>query len=540
MSSSNKSYSTSSTSETQLTIPANGRNVSITVKASGGGDGGDDSNDDGGSGNGGRGGNFSVKSAYDFTGYTIQMWCSREGSNGSTNATNSGGGNGGSGGSSGGKGGDAGPYPYSGGGGGGGGSTRVKLSGNWVIVAGGGGGGGGASRNKPGAGGSVAGGWGSGLSGGGGNGGNGGKLSGAPDNRPNDGGGGGGGGAGVPGGSGGGGGSDEDFNNVTAGGGSGGGSKYNSTYLTYNSGTTHQGDGSVEVAWQEVTPEIDTFSASPNPQNSVLGTPLYSTSISWSGKDYDYAAYKKGNGSYTQLTSSPISITDLPQTNNNNTPKEVKYTLKLCIGGSGGNCVTQKLTVKVRNDNNPSNSWTTLFDNLEPETSAITKKIGTLAGVDMPTSVSSTSSGVTFSSSSTSGFNNPKLMTSGQNVYIRFIPAPFNTDLSGVPVSSTVGKTNDRVKSVTVGSKAAFNVTYRTRAPVIKESFNYGNQTGYLPNPDIDLLVSPDPNVYMITNSVTCNDIEIDVPVRTTNSSAQVSVNDSWNNVENLNPKRLS
>jgi hypothetical protein len=533
-----KSYSTSSTSETQVSIPSNGTNVSITVKASGGGDGGDDSNDDGGSGNGGRGGTFAVKSAYDFTGYTIQMWCSREGSNGANDAVGTGGGNGGAGGDSGGRGADAGPYPYSGGGGGGGGSTRVKLSGNWVIVAGGGGGGGGASANRPGDNGGAGGSWSSGLSNGGSGGGNGGRINGAPDGRPNDGGGGGGGGAGASGGSGGQGGSDPNFNNKTAGGGSGGGSKYNSTYLSYQSDSTNQGSGSVKVTWQEVTPEISTFTASPNPQNSSLGTPLYSTSIAWSGKDYDYAAYKKGNGSYTQLTSSPISITDLPQTNNNNTPKEVTYTLKLCAGGSGGNCVTQTLTVKVRNDNNPSNSWTTLFT-VDPSTTAITKKIGTLSGVDMPTKVSSTSSAVTFSTSSTSGFNTTKLINSGQNVYIRFIPAPFNTDLSGVSVNSNVGKTNDRVKSVKVGSKAAFNVTYRTRAPVIKESFNYGNQTGYVPNPDIDF-INPDPNVYMVTNSVACNDIEIDVPIRSTNSNVQVSVNDSWKNAENLNPKRLS
>ena len=65
-------------------------------------------------------------------------------------------------------------------------------------------------------------------------------------------------------------------------------------------------------------------------------------------------------------------------------------------------------------------------------------------------------------------------------------------------------------------------------------------ETGKLPHPDIDVVASPDPDEYLFSPDVDINDVDIDVVIRSSNPDIQVKVNNgSWQNVENLNPKRL-
>lgn len=559
MASSDKSQSFNSSSKSTLNIPNNARNVKIFAAGAEGGNGGDDSDNDGGDGKKGRKADFSFKNAWDWRSYQLEIWVGKAGEDGEKNAVGKGGGDGGSGGADGGDGADAAPFPYSGGGGGGGGASVVKI--NWpgpapesdatIIVAGGGGGGGGASRGNPGKDGDAAGSF-NGTSGNfdGDDGSDGSRID-QCNGSPNDGGGGGGGGGGSPGGSGGSGGSDDNFCDEKAEGGDGGGSKYSTTYLSKSNEGDNSGDGEVEVEWEEVDPEIKDWYADPAIQDSDLGTPLYSTSLYWSGQDYDWAGYKirkldgvaTGN-SYTKITSSPITLNNLPQSNADGTPgakspRTLQYRLKLCIGGENGNCVTDDITVKVKNDCTHTNTWTTTHGPFDP-LSTETEEIGTLTGVDMNVEVSSPSSGVTFNNAGTGTFSNPKLVPANATVYMKMKTKNWNTDLTGKTVNDTKGNENLKTVSVTVGCSPAFDVTFKTKAPTIKEIFNMSGETGKLPHPDIDVVDNPDPDEYLFSPDVDINDVDIDVVIRSSNPDIQVKVNNgSWKNVQNLNPKRL-
>lgn len=559
MASSDKSESFSSSSKSTLNIPNNARNVKIFASGGAGGNGGDDSDNNGGDGKNGREADFSFKSKWDWRTYQLEIWVGKAGDDGEKNATGKGGGDGGSGGADGGDGGDAAPFPYSGGGGGGGGASVVKI--NWpgpapesdatIIVAGGGGGGGGASKGNPGKDGELGGSF-DGTSGNfDGDDGSDGSTIGSCNGSPNDGGGGGGGGGGSPGGSGGDGGSDDNFCDEKAEGGDGGGSKYSTTYLTKSNEGTNSGDGEVEVEWEEVDPEIEDWYADPETQDSSLGTPLYSTSLYWSGQDYDWAGYRirkldgnLTNNNYTKITSSPITINNLPQSNADGTsgaisPRNLQYQLKLCIGGEDGNCVTENLTVKVKNDCTHTNSWTTTHGPFEPLT-VKTEEIGTLSGVDMNVEVSSPSSGVTFNNSGTGTFSNPKLVPPGSSIYMKMTTKNWNTSLTGITVNDSKGNENLKTVSVTVGCSPAFDVTFKTKAPTIKELFNMSGETNKLPHPDIDVVETPDPDEYLFSPDVDINNVDIDVVVRSSNPDIQVKVNNgNWKNVQNLNPKRL-
>ena len=549
-----RSASSNGTGKQTLTIPTNARDIKLVVNSGSGGSGGNDSDDEGGDGGTGREGEFEFKSAYDFKGFKLEVWMGKEGGDGQDDKTGSGGGSkGDSGNGPGGRGGDTAPYPYSGGGGGGGGATVVKYidpsNSKIIVCAGGGGGGGGASRNRPGDKGKDAGSFSSsssisvssGESG---------KTQDKCDGDPNDGGGGGGGGGGAPGGDGGEGGSDDNFCSQRAEGGRTSGSKYNNTYLSEERDEAHDGNGSVEVEWEEITPEISTWKSDPENQYSVLGTPMYSHTLEWSGKDYDWAGYKKikidGSNvtrAYTVTTNTKtIDIDNLSQTNaDTNSPRSTKWRLTLCIGGKDGQCVNEDITVKHKNDNKPSNTWTKKFEDLEPKTTVV-KKIGKLSGVDMPTIITTDTNGVTFSKFSTDiggDFDVSYTFNKNDDVYIRATTADWNTDVSGLSYTDEYGKTNSILLNVQPGGKAAFNVEFVTKAPKIFENFNYGNVTGRYPHPDIDLITNS-PSSEMITNEVTVNNIDIPRPFRSSNNKIKISINNgTWKNVENLNPKRV-
>jgi hypothetical protein len=287
-------------------------------------------------------------------------------------------------------------------------------------------------------------------------------------------------------------------------------------------------------------PSITSFYADPNPQNSsVSGSPLYSTTLYWSSNSTTPITSAKitsnvDNISLPNSASGNTSITNLPQSSNNNTPATRTYTLELCnIGG----CDTEPLIVNARNDNTPSNTWTTLHENIEPNESNATKSIGTLSGVDMVVKVETTDSAVEFSSSNNSGFNNPQYFTNGQTIYLRTTGAPYNTDISNLPVGSEFGKFNNKVIPVTVGSLDAFNVTFQTKKPKIREDFDFGNVTGNYPYEDIDLIVNdPQLEFYVQTSTVTINDVDIPVEIRSDNPNTQVLINNSntWKNIREI------
>ena len=558
MSEANFSESFTSSSKSTLNIPANADNINILVKSGSGGNGGDDSDDDGGDGLGGREGEFKIRSDFEYKKFQLRIWVGSQGQNGGDNKTGSGGGSRGqSGNGRGGEGGDAAPYPYSGGGGGGGGASVVEYSdptgSEIIIVAGGGGGGSGASKDNDGKDGSAAPSFKKDI-----------LISVSPgtdgqtlkkcNGSPNDGGGGGGGGGGAPGGAGGIGGSDDNFCDIRAEGGEAGGSKFNNIILKKNRDDPADGNGNVTVSWRERTPEIDEFYADPEDQFSLLGTPKYDVDLYWSGKDYDWAGIRKikkdGNiispeRSFDEITSSPVAIDDLTQSNadggsGNISPRSFKWQLKLCIGGENGVCVTQGLTVKIKNDNKATTDWTKTFDDLEP-LETVEKKMGKFEGIDMPTIVKSGDSGVQFSNFKSFGYDNPKLMPVNSDLYIRTTTLDWNTDLTGIGVNAEYGKKNVKTVSVEIGGKSPIDVKFKTKAPKIKETFDYSDQEGRYPEPDIDL-IDNDQLIkdYIETNIQKVDDIDIPMQFKSSNPNIQISVNNgNWKYVKNLNPKSV-
>ena len=504
-------------------IPNSGYNITATVRGARGGRGGKDA-----SANGGNGGtttvqSFAFKSNRNFISRSFTITVGNNGSNGVDNQPNAAGGNGGSGVGSGGRGGNAGDPPYSGGGGGGGGGSAVYDGGALVIVMGGSGGGGGASDNKNGGGGgaqstnaSAAGGVGSSSGGGGG------------DPGGTDGGGGGGGGGGSNGGGGGGAGQD---NNRGGGGGGAGGSRYNINYCNAGGASAGQGasDGYVSVSWSNVSAQINSFSATPNPQNSTSGLPQYSTTLNWqtsyafngvtltssAGESWSY-----GNGTNSR------NISNLPQSvAGSSSPSSRTYTL---TASNATSSTSSSLSVKARNDNTLSNSWTTSFSNLSPST-VVDLTIGTASGIDMPTTVSASGAGNFIGSGGS--FAGSKNFTNGQTIQLRTTTLPFNTDVSGE--TGIYGKTNS--KTVTVSYPGgSVNITITTTAPRIREDFDYADNVNKYPYEDIDLITNS-PTQHLASAQINANDIEIPMEIKVDKPNAQVRINGgSWQNARSI------
>ena len=228
------------------------------------------------------------------------------------------------------------------------------------------------------------------------------------------------------------------------------------------------------------------------------------------------------------------SITNLPQSTAGTTARR-KYTLTASIGSES---VSESIFVYVTNDRTFTNSWTTSFTGLEPLTE-YTKKIGTLSGTDMVVKISCPTTGVQFSSSDgvSASYANPQYFDPGSDVYIKMTTKDFNTDLSMINGNNSFGSTNNKTVSVTVLGNDAFDVTYQTRAPRIKPSFDFDGNSGVYPYDDIDLISNnPQPNIQTQTVEIKenkTNGIEIAVPIETDNSNIQVKLgNGSWQNIQ--------
>ena len=505
-----------------VSIPDNGYSISVTVRGARGGTGGTDASAQGGVGGRTTQQTFTINQ--NFQARTFTCYVGNNGGNGQNNAPNATGGSGGSGMASGGRGGNAGDPPYSGGGGGGGGASGLQINGVNVICMGGAGGGGGASDNRNGGGGGVQ----SVNATASGNfnvssGGQGGDPGGT------DGGGGGGGGGGAGGGNGGGPGRD---NSNGGGGGQRGGSRYHTSYCQAGSASYNQSamDGYVQVSWLEAAPQINSFSAAPNPQNSSTGNPQYSTTLTWTTTYATSVTLTSSAGENfgSQALDGNYNITNLPQsTAGSNSPATRTYYL---TATNDGGSTTSNVTVSARNDNVPNSNWitSTSFTNLEPSTQ-VTLTLGNISGIDMPTEVSTSGSGNFIGSGG--AFSGSQNFTNGNTVQLRTTTLPFNTDISGQ--TGIYGKVNNKTVTVSYpgGSK---NITIGTRAPVIAEDFNYANNVGNYPYEDIDLITNS-PDEYALTAQIDADDIEIPMEIKVDQPDAQISINNgSWQNVREI------
>jgi len=304
---------------------------------------------------------------------------------------------------------------------------------------------------------------------------------------------------------------------------------YNDLIVTITSGNAEFRSNGLYVYYDP--PVISGFSASPNPQTSGTdGIPNYNTRLSWGYQNATSLTLTSSAGeSWNVLGTTSRNITNLPQSTGSGATRS--YTLT--ANNPDRPAVSETITVTVYNDRTPSNSWTTSFTGLEPSTQ-YTRRLGTLSGIDMTIKVESSSSGVFFSNSSGGGFANPKYFTNGQSVYVRTTSLPFNTNTSGLSSSATSGKTNTKTFSVSVGGLSSFNVSYTTRAPVIKETFDYDGSAGQYPFEDIDL-ISNTPTEYGLTQTLNMDDIEIDMPIETDDPNVQIKINNgSWRNIQEI------
>ena len=509
-------FSATYTSSQTISIPANATNIVIQVAGARGGTGGNDSIASGGRGGRGKFGSFTVGPS--FVARNLQFNIGSIGGDGVGSQSGAPGGGGGGGVASGGTGGRAGFSGSSGGGGGGGGATGVydSYSNSWIIVAAGGGGGGGASfvpsPGFPGEPGFEGPSWYA-------TGGVGSITNGATaPNKNGDGGAGGGGGGGA---SGGGGGAVGQDGQRGGGGGGGGGSGYNSSITTLTSSNNNDGNGYVYIQYTLLTPQINSFSATPNPQTSGSdGIPNYDTTLSWNTSDVTSVSISNIG---VVGSSGSTSITNLPQsTVGSSSPATRSYTLTACAGST---CVTQTITVEVFNDNTPDNYSISNQSNLEPNTLTTTSTT-TITGIDMQTTVSA-GPGVQVSNNSVN-WSGSVLVSNNNVVFARASSPSFNTDPSGL--------TNSSQFYIDIGPVRRF-FTLTTRAPDVSETFNLSNKDDRVPFPDIDTITTPPDNPaeqYISSNTLNVDDIEIPVEVKTNNSNIQIRVKragaSSWEN----------
>ena len=287
-------------------------------------------------------------------------------------------------------------------------------------------------------------------------------------------------------------------------------------------------------------PNISSFYAFPNPQNSSSGVPQYSTTLSFNSSGlgitsanisfhptYYSTTFIDVMETNTQTGETTASgtrwITDLQQSNADvESPTERDYTFTVC---NGGGCVSSTITVQAYNDNTLSNvsnnwidpSWTTSFINAEPNTQ-YTETLGTIAGVDMPTIIST--SGDSNYVGNDGSFSGSRSFNNGDTLQLRTTSLPFNTT---VPASGNTGSTNSKTVPITTPS-GTFNVTFTTRAPVVKEIFDYDDRKDEYPYEDIDLITNS-PTEHLVSDQIEANDIEIPMEIKVDKPDAQVSIN---------------
>jgi hypothetical protein len=271
-------------------------------------------------------------------------------------------------------------------------------------------------------------------------------------------------------------------------------------------------------------PVINSFTATPNPQTSGSnGIPSYSTTLSWNTINANSVTINQGVGTFSGGNGA-TTISNLPQsTVGVISPASVTYTL---TASNGFTSVSETLTVSVYNDNTPNNY--TIFDQTDVQpNSQITSSSTIITGIDMITAVTG-GPGVQVSNNNIN-WGGTTTITNGQQLFVRVFSLPFNTDPSGL--------TNSSQFYVDVGPVRRF-FTVTTRAPDVNETFNYPNEDDALPFPDIDTIPGS-PDQYIISNTLTVDDIEIPVEIKVSNPNAQVRITKSgvsgnWQDVRNI------
>ncbi len=250
------------------------------------------------------------------------------------------------------------------------------------------------------------------------------------------------------------------------------------------------------------------ISASPQ---TMTGTNVFN--LTWSSSN---ATSVTINGAGVAAGGTRSENTGLQSVAGSNSPAQRTYTIQAC---NGSNCVSESVTVSVFNDGTPNNFSINSVSGLEPN--ALTQiYVGVISGIDQPITAFG-GAGVQVSTNGSSWSSGSISVVNGNQFWVRATSPAFNTDPSGL--------TNTASFSATVGPLTrTFSLT--TRAPDVNETFNLPNEDDRVPYPDIDTIVTPpdDPaQQYISSNTLSVDDIEIPVEIRTNNSNAQVRIKSS-------------
>jgi len=298
------------------------------------------------------------------------------------------------------------------------------------------------------------------------------------------------------------------------------------------------GKGYAGWAYFFADPSID--SSSVNHQyntNLALGEePSDEVTISWTASNVQRVEIKKNGIVYATETQNPTNSsatisTGLNSNAVNNSPATKTY--NIVAYGYGGNTVKKEVTVKVKNDDNPSKSdLTTDVENLDPATQ-VTINIGSLDEVDMPVWITTDDEGV--------AINNQlgqKKVGPGNDIKLKFNTLPYEVDITGRTDEET-GKRAFKTITLQMGPHKTHEITFKTKRPIIKETFDSFGEKNALPYPKINI-GDDDPKQYLSASSVDVNDIEFTKPdiiarLEDGEISTEVKVSD-----ENLQIKRNS
>lgn len=273
----------------------------------------------------------------------------------------------------------------------------------------------------------------------------------------------------------------------------------------------------------------ETVTATMTVPESVVGTNCVDTS--WSGNGPSGTSYKKtgpGTNSTAQSGSETICGGNSNPCGSAGSPRVRSWTMTTT---SPNGCVASETSsVNIYNDDCPSDSWTTSHTNLDPGT-LVDLTLGTIQCADAPVTVTASGSGNFVGSGGS--FSTSKDFTSGQTVQLRTTTLGFNTDISGLSSTAEFGKTNSKTVSVDFGCYSK-NITVTTKAPKIRETFNYADNINKYPYEDIDL-ISNSPTQHLTTAQENMGEIEIAVEIKVDKPDAQVRVNGGgWQNVRSI------
>jgi hypothetical protein len=232
--------------------------------------------------------------------------------------------------------------------------------------------------------------------------------------------------------------------------------------------------GAVRIVYTYAEPIISVFEVTPVQDSGSDGIPNDNVTFNWSTAYANDIKITWSGGTVASdldATDKLTYNTGLQSVAGSNSPATRTYTLTAT--GPGGTA-TATATTKVYNDNCPDTI--TIPDQLGKEPGQeIFVSTSVISGIDMVTSVVC-GPGVNVLGSS-GGYTTSRTITAGSSLTFRVYAEGFNTDENGL--------VNEKEVYVTIGCQT---VTFKvqTRAPVIKEIFDFGDNQFAYPYPKTD------------------------------------------------------